>query len=387
MNQALTGRTNALEMKPMDIGSGLGQVSPKTKLRYVQGGRAYDYEGPSGGSMGRLCELALSTCRVCGLSRPERQLWNKVLVGPIVNLVKVNVGGGILAIPLTFKLCGAVPASLMLVFFGSLSHCSSVILACVGEMTGSTTLEGASQVLLGYWGARVLQVSMLLKCFGSLVAYLIVMGNVIPPLLCEYALLPAEKGSESSQSLGFSACTVGAPWGGGGDVEVRTLTLLAIGAGILAPLSLLRSVNSLRFGSALCLVMVALVIIQIILTAFAVASDARALAAELALKAAKTAGQGGLAGVESSAPADSQWGEGWFHGVQGEGHTEALLRSLGILVFAFTCQHLVFPVYSELRGASTALFSLVSRLTFVTVALIYWTMGVAGFASFGAVSA
>ena len=57
-------------------------------------------------SLSRLAGVALTACRVCGLTRSERQLWRGALLGPVVNLIKVNVGGGIVAIPLTFRLCG-----------------------------------------------------------------------------------------------------------------------------------------------------------------------------------------------------------------------------------------------------------------------------------------
>lgn len=375
-----------MEMKAMPLaGGGAAAAAAAASVRYRSGGRDYTYAGPGTPAFHGpcWCEWLLSSCRVCGLDHSQRQLWRASILGPTINLVKVNVGGGILAIPLTFKLCGAGPATVMLCFFGGLSHYSSVLLGCVGEMTGCATLESASNRLLGPLLGRVLQLTMLLKCFGSLVAYLIVMGNVFPPLLCGHLMVPAasswdfDGGAANASALGAVAaldvaaaaaaagvressrggCTLGYF----GGLEMRTALLCAIATFVLAPLSMLRSVNSLRFGSALCLVLVALLILELLSTASSTASSA-------------TEDDGGLSRYSA-----------WIHGgVQQDDYMEAVLRSLGILTFAFTCQHLVFPVYSELDGASTALFSLVSRLTFVSVALIYWAMGAAGSLSFGA---
>jgi hypothetical protein len=87
-----------MEMRPMGTGSGAGKASG---VRYTAGGREHTYGVAEGSDP---CQSALSWCSVCGLSPTERQQWHGKLLGPIINLVKVNVGGGILAIPLTFRL-------------------------------------------------------------------------------------------------------------------------------------------------------------------------------------------------------------------------------------------------------------------------------------------
>jgi amino acid permease len=370
-------QTADLEMRAMDVSSGVaGKLSSVGAVRYTAGGHERVYTGPSGGG-GDACDCVLSWCSACGLTPTERQLWHPGLMGPIINLVKVNVGGGILAIPLTFRLCGAIPATLMLLFFAALSHYSSVLLARVAEMTSTKTLEGAAQRLLGPQGGLLLQISMLLKCFGSLVAYLIVMGNVFPQLVCNhlYADAQSEPGSSTrilaSKTLKVPLepvdpkpavvlvddCVVG-------GVDARTATILMIVAAILMPLSLLRSVNALRFGSALCLVMVFSLIVIMVMQAVTHPST-----------------------WDSQLVGQSSWA-GWTSGLGADDPVEGFLRSLGILVFAFTAQHLVFPINAELttrdgsKGGSI-MFSLISRVTYVTVCIAYWLMGFSGFASFG----
>ncbi len=373
-----------LEMRSMDVSSGVGgggggngRLSNVGAVRYTAGGREHVYAGPAGEGAGA-CECVLSWCSACGLTPTERQLWHPGLMGPIINLVKVNVGGGILAIPLTFRLCGAIPATLMLVFFATLSHYSSVLLAQVAEMTSTKTLEVAALRLLGPRGGLLLQISMLLKCFGSLVAYLIVMGNVFPQLICNHLYAGTESEPDSSTRI-LASKTLKVPLEPVdpkpavhvvvddciiGGVDARTATILMIVAAILMPLSLLRSVNALRFGSALCLVMVFSLIL--IMATQAVMHPAT---------------------WDSALVEDSSWA-GWMSGLGADDPVEGFLRSLGILVFAFTAQHLVFPINAELttrdgsKGGSI-MFSLISRLTYVTVCIAYWVMGYSGFASFG----
>lgn len=367
---------------------GVGGAAAKA-VQYTSGGRTHTYRGPADATQSTRCDTALSACSVCGLTPAERQMWHGKLMGPVVNLVKVNVGGGILAIPLTFRLCGAVPATAMLIFFAAMSHYSSTLLARVAEMTSTRTLEAAAQRLLGPRGGLVLQISMLLKCFGSLVAYLIVMGNVFPDLLCNHLFQQEATAIDSTRrSLGphdgTSLAEKVAAKGAGaappsleGDclifgLDARTMALLAIVGSVLMPLSLLRTVNSLRFGSALCLIMVGCLILLMI---------------ENAITHPFQVAQLVLADGTAGGDADTS---GWFHGLAVDDQVEAVLRSLGILVFAFTSQHLVFPIYAELetpdgqRGGSSV-FSLVSRLTYIAVCTTYWLMGASGFVSFGPV--
>jgi sodium-coupled neutral amino acid transporter 10 len=375
-----------LEMRSMAVSGGQSPARERTlgsnnvgSIRYTSGGREHVYGGPSGSGTD-LCSCVLSWCSVCGLTPTERQLWYPGLMGPIINLVKVNVGGGILAIPLTFRLCGAIPATLMLVFFASLSHYSSVLLARVAEMTATKTLEGAALRLLGPRGALALQISMLLKCFGSLVAYLIVMGNVFPQLICNHLYAGAQSDPDSGARM-LASKTLKVPLQAVdakpvavddciiGGVDARTATILMIMAAVLMPLSLLRSVNALRFGSALCLVMVFSLILIMIFQAV------------LHPHPWDHGPDGGL--VE-----ESSWA-GWMSGLGPDDPVEGFLRSLGILVFAFTAQHLVFPINAELttrdgqKGGGSMVFSLVSRVTYVTVCIAYWLMGYSGFTSFG----
>ena len=368
----------------MGVGGGAsGTGAGSGSVRYTAGGREHTYGAAAGGS--DPCQSFLSWCSVCGLSPTERQQWHGRLAGPIINLVKVNVGGGILAIPLCFRLCGAIPATLMLAFFAALSHYSSVLLAKVAEMTGAKTLEAAALRLLGPRGALALQISMLLKCFGSLVAYLIVMGNVFPQLLCNHLYADAQSDPGAGGSAGrylkskmkyekvplvavdpapvtMDDCIIL-------GVQARTATIMMIVFSVLMPLSMLRSVNALRFGSALCLIMVASLIIIMIFNAYAHPHPWDH-------------------GEDGEIVGESSWA-GWMSGLGSDDPVEGFLRSLGILVFAFTAQHLVFPINAELvtrdgQKGGSMLFSLVSRVTYITVCVTYFLMGYSGFVSFGA---
>ena len=71
-----------------------------------------------------------------------------------------------------------------------------------------------------------------------------VFGAVFPPLF-----------GGGGGGGGYGAAGAGAETEIGGLVELRTLVITGVGGGVLAPLSLLRSVNALSPGAALCLVL------------------------------------------------------------------------------------------------------------------------------------
>lgn len=273
-------------------------------------------------------------------ARPRRTtgMWScEGILRPTVNLVKVNVGAGILSMPLCFGLLGPRAAVALLALFGTIGWVTVGLMSKVASRTGARSLEEATSVLMGPGWARVLQLTMLLKCVGSMVAYLDVLGAVMTPLLPRWATrLPIY----SRDPLSF-----------------RTITIVIIGTGVLCPLSLMRSVNSLAPGAFACLVLAVTLVML-------VAGEALELPpAELAAH---------LASGRAEAAAGS------------------VLLSGGMITYAFACHSMVFPIHCELsaEAGSPALaadrFDRLRRWTFVLVTAIYMLMGYCGLAAVGA---
>jgi len=283
------------------------------------------------------------------------------ILGPVINLVKVNVGAGILSMPLCFLLVGYRTALLALFVFGAIGAISVQMMATVASRTGARSLEEATERLLGYGAGRILQFTMLLKCLGSMVAYLDVLGEVFPPLLAGWMRLPVARFAAAD---GSNYEAFGVPLMHGVEaspmLELRTLVIGGIAGFVLAPLSLLRSVNALSPGAALCLVLAVTLVLLV---------AAQSLQAMWQGTAAAHLAAGGRRPE---------------HGSVQEG-----IRSVAIIVFAFACQHMIFPIHVELvkdsasQAEAAEKFGRLRKWTFCVVTLMYATMGYCGLAAFG----
>lgn len=259
------------------------------------------------------------------------------ILRPVINLVKVNIGAGILSMPLCFALLGPRAGIALLAFFGWIGWITVGLMSKVAVRTGARSLEEATEGLLGPRWARVLQLTMLLKCVGSMVAYLDVLGEVMTPLLPGWALrLPIY----SRDPLSF-----------------RTVTIVIIGTGVLCPLSLMRSVNSLAPGAAACLVLAVTLVMLVAVEALELTPEDSAAH---------------LASGGADAPVGS------------------VLLSGGMMTYAFACQHMIFPIHCELSNEAEIAevaadrFERLRRWTFLLVTVMYMLMGYCGLAAVGA---
>ena len=94
------------------------------------------------------------------------------IAGPVINLVKVNVGAGILSMPLCFLLVGHRAGLGLLLLFGVVGSVTVGMLATVAERTGGRSLEEVTERLLGPAAARVLQLTSACSAFRAACAAL-----------------------------------------------------------------------------------------------------------------------------------------------------------------------------------------------------------------------
>lgn len=95
------------------------------------------------------------------------------------HLAKAILGVGVTALPHAFLLLGAVPAVLTFLGVACLTFFSCHSLVRGLEATGKSSYSGVMTAQLGRWAAVVLDLSLVVNCFGMLTVYLIVAGDVL----------------------------------------------------------------------------------------------------------------------------------------------------------------------------------------------------------------
>ena len=156
------------------------------------------------------------------------------LVGTTFNLLNGTTGPGLLALPLAFARCGWALGTALLLLTFALNHVSLLYLlkSCLAtrehSYIGLSLRAGESVAVLVDWAS-------LLFFFGSCVSYLVIIGDT-------FNLLTAQVGA----ARGHGSDPL---YTGGGAMHLSYLALLLLlgfTSLVLAPLSMLRSMDSLQ---------------------------------------------------------------------------------------------------------------------------------------------
>ncbi|KAJ3679093.1 hypothetical protein LUZ60_017104 [Juncus effusus] len=168
--------------------------------------------------------------------------------GAVFNLSTSIVGAGIMALPATMKVLGFVPAIFMIVLFAILTDSSLEILVRFTKASKMNTYGKVMRDAFGRSGRVLLQSSIVLNNTGTLVVYMIMIGDVL----------------SGTSSSGVHHMGLLESWFGDNWWDSRVLVLLITTIFILAPLTCLKRIDSLRHTSALS---VALAIVFVVVTA------------------------------------------------------------------------------------------------------------------------
>jgi len=201
------------------------------------------------------------------------------------------------------------------------------------EVSGKDSYEEIAKVAFGPWFALLVEVNIILFCFGTAVAYMITVGQI------------------SQQVVGSMAAPGGEEWWA--DLVSPNAVLLLVTVFILLPLSMLDSINDLRFASFLG---VSCILYLIVVVFYVFAGDH----------------------VNSSlTPHDG------FDGWRPKGGITGCFKMLSLAIFAFCCQPNVPSIYTELERRSFRRMELVSIGAMLLCLVVYLMMGVTGFLAFG----
>ncbi|KAA8534005.1 hypothetical protein F0562_031522 [Nyssa sinensis] len=164
-------------------------------------------------------------------SQPEKRA---SVSGAVFNVSTSIIGAGIMSIPATLKVLGVLPAFVLIVMIAILVDISVEFMTRFTHAGESTTYAGLMKESFGRFGSVAVQICVMITNCGCLIIYLIIIGDVL-----------SGNESEGSGHLGVLQEWFGVHWW-----NSRAFAILFIVVFVMLPLVLFRRVESLRFSSA-----------------------------------------------------------------------------------------------------------------------------------------
>jgi hypothetical protein len=117
------------------------------------------------------------------LAPPGRGGWQGSLWGTAFNMCSAILGAGALSLPHAVSAMGLVPALVLLLLTAAATHYSVVLLVSVIVATGTRSFEELTRQVFGRLNGRLVELSIVVFQFGTLVAYTVAIGDILHPLV------------------------------------------------------------------------------------------------------------------------------------------------------------------------------------------------------------
>ncbi|KAK8935116.1 hypothetical protein KSP39_PZI013856 [Platanthera zijinensis] len=255
----------------------------------------------------------------------------------VFNLSTSIVGAGIMSIPATMRVLGVFPAFVLIAAVAFLSDASVEFLirySAAGASPDSASYSGVMADSFGRGGSAALQICVALTNLGALIMYLIIIGDVL-----------SGNRSEGAAHLGVLQEWFGEEWWTARSVAIAIAVVV-----VMLPLGLLRRVDSLRFTSAISILLaVVFVFISSGMAIYALFSGT--------IKTPRL-----------------------FPDFTHQSFLE-LFTAIPVLVVAFTFHFNVHPIRAEMSRVSDMTPAV--RVSLLLCSAIYATVGLAGYLLFG----
>jgi len=302
------------------------------------------------------------------------------LNGATFNLMNAIVGAGIVGMPYVLKLMGFRSGLFFIVFCAYLTVRSLRMLLETARLINVTTYERLLGAAFEKFGFVLITSSMFVMSYGAMISYLIIIKSCLPPLLSLLWMgLKSLTPSPLLSSLSFSNSSDDGGSGGYDGVEEMISiwssnrwyagTMLTISSLlIILPLSLQRDIAKLAKTSTLSVTIdCIIVLIVIIYSPIKKSLDAAGGLGFFAL------GRGGGVGSE---------GGGTFISESSASMT-SFFSGLGVLSFAFVCQHSAFIIATSLNKPTKERWGIVTGRAINCCTIIASLMSVAGYLGYG----
>jgi len=266
---------------------------------------------------------------------PSGRATGATLLSSIINLAKTCVGTGILTLPYAFRGCGLLWGWGFTLLTGGMAAFTLFLLGEVASLGGRhPTLNAIGARAAGTAGSVLVDISVCMNNIGAMISYLVIASTTITNMVEQNFHLP------------------------GWPRQVYVLLALAL----VAPLCLVRRVNTLRFSSSIAMIALALVTVMIVL--FAIPWGPGSVFSPCGIgKPVTTACKGEVA--LSASPTD-------------------ILTQFVIFTNAYTCQHAMVPIVAELDRPTRRRRCIVIFGAMGAVCFLLLVVGTAGYLTFGA---
>ncbi|KAK6932945.1 Amino acid transporter, transmembrane domain [Dillenia turbinata] len=265
-------------------------------------------------------------------SAPERR---PSISYAVFNVSTTIIGAGIMSIPATLKVLGLFPACFLIVGLAVLADVSAEFLMRYTRSGEMTTYAGVMRASFGKLGSASVQICVLISNLGTLIIYLIIIGDVLSGNV-----------HDGSLHLGVLQEWFGFHWW-----NSRAFALLIVLIFVLLPLTLFKRVESLGFSSGIS-ILLAVVFVGI------------------------ASGMAIWAVVEGKAESPRLLPE-----IDSHASFFDLFTAFPVLVLAFTFHFNVHPIGFELGSPSDMTKAV--RISLVLCAAIYFAIGFFGYLLFG----
>lgn len=246
------------------------------------------------------------------------------IFGAATNLLNAIVGSGIVGIPFALRESGLVAGVVLIVFVSFVTAKSLKTVHAGAARVGVPSYETLAEAAFGRTGFVFILVNMFIMAYGAMVSYLMIIRDTIPVL--------------------FGV--------GPDDVFIRNVILVGTTVLLILPISMKRDMADLAFTSLLSVIGDLLVV---------------AVVAIYAPVGESIAAQGGSV-------------VGLIRGSVIKPKT--IFVGLGVLSFAFVCQHSAFIVASSLERPTARRWGHVTNLALTLAGLVSLVCGCAGYLGF-----
>ncbi|GMI11177.1 hypothetical protein TrLO_g15530 [Triparma laevis f. longispina] len=250
--------------------------------------------------------------------------------GSIFNLCSATLGAGALSLPYAFSQAGILMSTALLLIAVGSTLLSIHLLVESANFTGGKSYEEITVMVFGRKMGVLVETSIIVFCFGTCVAYIVAVGDILQQGIIE--------------TINYDAWFMN-----------REFFMVVFTAAVMFPLSLFERINSLRYSSLFGICSIFFLVFS--------------------------ASYHSIHGLIADGY-DQSWGLGDI--IYGVGDFKSVVKACPIIMFAFTCQVNVFSIYEELERSSAKRMSRVSNGAVRLCMFAYLLMGLFGYLDYGA---
>lgn len=255
------------------------------------------------------------------------------VVGCASNLVNAIVGSGIVGLPYAIQESGFVPGVVLVVFCALLTEISLRLLIETAKHSNVPSYETVAEAAYGRFGFYFVAINMFIMAYGAMLSYLMIVKDTFSSIL----------GIDDD------------------DLATKRAVLVTISSLVILPLSCQRDVADLAKTSKMNVCFDLIIVLLVVYLAFR-RGDYDDYDYDEDYDSY---------GIDAASPIDL-WKIKW----------DTLFVGLGVLSFAFVCQHSSFIIAGSLEKPTKERWSTVTKLGLCFAASLALLMGISGYLGF-----